>query len=92
MTDEIWVIKQSTMLKLSSEIRLIERDHELNLGIMTRAMFMPKMVVVPDHYLITNAIVGGYSKREIMKRFYPYRSKKKRLREKWFKRHGRKHL
>lgn len=92
MQDEIWVMKQSTMLKLNSEIRLERDPYEPNLGIMTRAMFMPKVVVVPDNYLVRDMVVGGYSKSEIMKRFYPYKSKKKRIRNKWFKKHGLKYL
>ncbi len=92
MTDEIWVMKKSTALRLEAELPKIEREAHNPFQHISHLMFMPKIVAVPDHYLIRDIVANGYSKAEIMSKFYPYRSKKKRIRKKWFKRYGRKYL
>ena len=85
---EIWIMKESTKLELE---RMIQPKMEYNpIGI--DMSWGAKMIAVPDHYLIRDIAVPGFSKGYIMRNIYPYRSKKKRIRQKWFTRHGVKHL
>lgn len=77
--DEIYVMRQSTMLQISRSIS-ISRDpyeNDRNSGVLARMMYAPMIVTVPDHYIISSTIACGpvlpvvkikYQNRKCLKR------------------------